>query len=452
MPSSSTPSTAPDTASLPTTDPAANARGAWPWRLSLRIQVAAAILLSVTVSSLLFAGSLLYANSELEDTLYDVYTAQELQQVKEHLKRNSAAPLPHSPRIHVYLRSRAAERPVPAPFAQREPGIYGDLEMDGRQYHLHVEDMKGDRIYVAMDVSEFDRKESHLRAIIIGGAILAPLAGFWAWLALSRRLTRPLADLARAVESIDPRRRRVRLSGAFHGYEVEQIAAGFDRYMERLDSFVEREQLFTAAASHELRTPLSVISTAADLLKVDATLNARQSAAIGRIHRAARDMIELTGTLLFLARDTGNRAQDAKSQVDLAEIVQRVVESYRPLASENHVQLQLDIQSSQVLRASESALSIVVGNLLRNAIVYAPEAAVEVRVAGSRVEIQDHGPGIEPELLELVFERNSRTRSTRGAGLGLYLARNVCERYGWHIALHSSPGQGTHGQVDFMPP
>ena len=423
---------------------------AWPWRLSLRVQVAAAILLSVTVSSLLFAGSLLYANGELEHALYNVYTTQELKQVRGQLQQDESAPLPHNTsRTHVYLRSRASERPVPELFAHKGPGTYANLFLNGRFYHLKVQDLKDDRIYVAMDVSEFERKESRLRMIIIGGAVMAPLAGFWAWLGLSRRLTRSLTELAHAVERIDPKRRRVRLAGTFQGYEVEQIAAGFDRYMERLDSFVEREQLFTAAASHELRTPLSVIFTAADLLKVDSGLSSRQAAAVGRIHRAAQDMIELTGTLLFLARDATVKSQDSSVQCDLAATLRRIVDNYRGLAADNNVALEVDIGRGDVLAAPESAVSIVLGNLLRNAIAFSPKAAVQVRLAGCRVDIVDSGPGIAPELLEQVFERNSRSRNSHGAGLGLYLAKNVCDRYGWNVMLRSQPGAGTRASVEF---
>jgi signal transduction histidine kinase len=417
-------------------------------RLGIRLQLTLAILFSVTIASFLLAGLVIYANDNLEHALYALHVDQELEEFAEHLEADPQTALRQSTAMQVYLRSREAEKPLPERFSRMAPGRYHDLIADGRFYHLAVQDVGRDRVYVAMDVTEFERKEARLERIILAGATLIPLAAIWVWLWLSYRLTRPLTELANAVARVDPRRRNVRLSGMFRGREIQSIAREFDRYMERLDGFVEREQEFTGAASHELRTPLTVIATACDLLVSTSGITDKQARTVARIERAAKDMMELITALLFLARDRSIELHDAGDPTCLARAAQQVVDDYRAVQRERNIEIQMALYGSDTVRAPASLVSIVLGNLLRNALAFA-EARVAVAVSGLQVRINDDGPGIEPDLLDHVFERHVRGSKSRGSGLGLYLVKHICERYGWAVTLESHEDKGTVAAVDF---
>jgi signal transduction histidine kinase len=93
----------------------------------------------------------------------------------------------------------------------------------------------------------------------------------------------------------------------------------------------------------------------------------------------------------------------------------------------------------------------VLDNLISNAVKYAPNAPVTIRVREAdrqlEFEVEDEGPGISPEHLAHLFERFYRVpdgnQSTRGTGLGLYICRKIIEAHDGEIGVDSEPGEGT---------
>src|SRR5690606_22468322 len=138
-----------------------------------------------------------------------------------------------------------------------------------------------------------------------------------------------------------------------------------DRYMERLDGFVEREQLFTAAAAHELRTPLAVIQGATEVLAEQSGLPPTAERATRRLERAIREMREYIEALLFLSREE-RRDADEQASCEVGRIVGQLVDDYRSLQQRKGLHWSMAAADELWLDVPPALPAIVVSNLLRN--------------------------------------------------------------------------------------
>jgi signal transduction histidine kinase len=411
-------------------------------RYGLQFQLTIAMLALVVICNTLFAFVIYLANDQFEDTLLDSQITSEMDEIIRRLEENSLDPLPQSANFHFYLDSRKVQKPIPELFSSKEAGTYHEVYFENRFYHLAVRQLDDDILYLAHDITEIEAQEHKLKLLLIAGTIITPLLTIWIGIWLSRKVIAPVRALGDEVANLDPQQRDVHLSKRYQGYEVERIAEAFDRYLKRMDEYVEREQSFSAAASHELRTPLSIISTSCELLADDASLSERSKAALIKITRASKQMSELVTAFLFLARGK-TEALSKNAKTELCPLLQQILDNHRHLVNPAHVTLQLTCEGSTIVQAPESHISIVISNILRNAIYHTKAGLISVALDKRNIIIKDTGSGIAPENLDSIFTRQTRDPYSPGYGLGLHIAKSICDRYGWRIRFESQLQQGT---------
>lgn len=248
-------------------------------------------------------------------------------------------------------------------------------------------------------------------------------------------------------------RPRTAAGGAGHDpAEAEHVAQGELRLAE-LAGALDTQRQMNALISHELRAPLATISAAAqslDMILSDSgeTVDSR----LARIHRSVARMTELMNQLLNQDR-LGEQAWTPRGeQTDLAELARDVVTAMQPDTA--HALL---IQADGVLPVycDRPLTSVVVRNLIHNAIKYSPaNEPVRIETGQTRIDgvamawmaVIDRGPGIEDEAQARIFEphfRRSAHRETQGMGIGLYLARRICQNQGGSLTMQSKVGVGT---------
>lgn len=171
---------------------------------------------------------------------------------------------------------------------------------------------------------------------------------------------------------------------------------------------------------------------------------------VNRISGLVRD-------ILFLSRERTPALEDT----DPAEICREVIELLSSPAMEAGVELALEgPEGSKGIRVDPRGLHTVLTDLLTNAIEACRGGSgsrgcrVELRYRyeedGRAVfEVQDNGPGIEPQIMELLFKRSVSTKGSKGSGLGLLVAKKIVEGHGGAIQVESSPGKGTLFRVTF---
>ncbi len=420
------------------------------YKQSLRRRITLSLLLFGSLLSMTITIGVYFALEEIEVELVEDSLKLEL----EFFLNSSDKPLGSvhqvSAKIVLYYVDDAQKERVPE-IIRDLPNGHHDLEHEEFLYHILIANDNHGTVYLVKDATTFEQREIAIHNALIGSVIVAILIALWLGSWLSGKIISPVSALARQVAELKPNSRMApRITNKYADDEVGQLAATFDRYLEQLAQFVEREQEFTANASHELRTPLATINGAAELLLENPELRDKARSQVERIARAGSRMSQMVEVLLLLAREPLPDDQSrTEARCSLKEACLESSEQHRFLIQEKPVTLRCDIIQDFTIKAPKAVIAIVLGNLVRNALIYTQEGSVVIRVDTDHVEIEDSGPGIPEERIEQIFERHYRGRESGGSGIGLAIVRRICERQQWQINITSEVAQGTTVTVTF---
>ena len=213
----------------------------------------------------------------------------------------------------------------------------------------------------------------------------------------------------------------------------------------------ELKSTFISIVSHELRTPVALIKGYASTLRRDdakwdkSTIN--DSLAV--IEEEADRLSKMIDDLLDASRLQAGGMNLNHADVSLPLLAQRVAERFSTQSNKHKIVAEFP-EKFPVILADETRLEQVVSNLVSNALKYAPKG--DIKIIGSMrpeqvvVCVSDEGPGIEAKDLPHIFDRFYRStnavKQTKGAGLGLYLARAIIEAHGGRIWADPKPDSG----------
>ena len=210
---------------------------------------------------------------------------------------------------------------------------------------------------------------------------------------------------------------------------------------------------FLAMLSHELRGPLNAISGWVHMLRSGTVPANDTQRALATIQRNAVAQTQLVEDLLDVSRIVSGRLTIDSVPVDLAEAVEGVVESLRPVAADKKITLVAQVERVGDVRGDPARLRQVTTNLLANAMKFTPaggRVTVSVHPEGAVgvLRVEDTGQGIEASFLPHVFERfrqadGSTARKHGGLGLGLAIVQHIAGLHGGSATADSAgPGQG----------
>ncbi|HEY0481328.1 MAG TPA: ATP-binding protein, partial [Kofleriaceae bacterium] len=232
-------------------------------------------------------------------------------------------------------------------------------------------------------------------------------------------------------------------------------------HKEQLEDAVERARLadrrkdeFLAMLGHELRNPLAPIATALELMELKDRQAMPKERAV--IRRQVDHLSRLIDDLLDVSRITRGKIQLTRQVLEIGTVLAKAIEMASPLLEKRMQRLVIDIpRRGLAVNADPMRLAQVFQNLVTNAAKYSePRSQITVRARrdGERVvvELADHGIGIAPELLPRLFDLfvqgdRALDRAQGGLGIGLTIARSLCELHGGTISV-ASAGTG-HGST-----
>ncbi|MGH7471997.1 MAG: sensor histidine kinase [Longimicrobiales bacterium] len=240
---------------------------------------------------------------------------------------------------------------------------------------------------------------------------------------------------------------------------LRSYAAAAEHDRRELEAVLKSHARMTRGITHDLKNPLGVILGHAELLEdgVRGELTPQQRESVSRIRSAAESLLELINTLLELARAESGQIHIRTERVELAPLIQDVVQNHRAKAENAGLLLgvQLDPSLGRI-QTDDARVAQVLGNLLSNAIKYTPAGRIcvraEPRASGGpdagpwiAISVEDTGRGIQPDHIEQIFQEFSRleTETKEGTGLGLAIARRIARLLGGDISAQSEPGKGS---------
>jgi signal transduction histidine kinase/CheY-like chemotaxis protein len=215
-----------------------------------------------------------------------------------------------------------------------------------------------------------------------------------------------------------------------------------------------RKDEFLAMLSHELRSPLAPILNAVQLLQLQKGENSVQQKARTIIERQVTKLSSLVDDLMEVSRITTGKIQLRHYRVVVSGIVERAVETARPLIDQRGHELTVSLPPDPIwLDADAARLEQVVINLLTNAAKYTDEGGhiwltVQQEDDECVLRVRDTGVGIAPELLPRIFDlftqaERSLDRSQGGLGIGLALVQRLVEMHQGRVEAYSTLGQGS---------
>jgi signal transduction histidine kinase/signal recognition particle receptor subunit beta len=312
---------------------------------------------------------------------------------------------------------------------------------------------------------EIRKKDARIRA-----AIVAPLVkkdevlGLIAVYFLDEDpegLTEKLRFLSALASHASVALENARLVSRIEGFNRELEQTVKDRTQELRSAYEELQELdhlkddFLSSVSHELLTPLTSICSFSEILLGSDPEESAESLPefLGIIHREAGRLTNRLKTLLDLSQIESGKVRLEHDPLDPTAVLLAAADDLRTEAGARDIRIEVAVpHDGLAIEGDQAWLARAVRHILANAVKFSDEGGIvraRSHAMNGSVEIvvEDEGPGIAPEYLEVIFERFKQlgellTTKPTGVGLGLPLARRIVEDHGGRISVASEPGKG----------
>ncbi len=337
-------------------------------------------------------------------------------------------------------------------------GGHSEFVVRGERWIVHTVVSRG---YVAQAAQRQSQRQQMAgeSAVQISTLMVALVAGVGVLLVLSLR--RGLAPLDVAARDI-----ATRSAGALSPLragdtprELMPVIDSTNELLRRLAESFSAQRRFLADAAHELRTPITALRLQLQLLQRSKDESSRQVALVDLEAGIDRSQ-HLVQQLLEIARSERDVETMQAQRVDLAALASNVAGTFAVRADSRGVDLGVRVHDRPLVDGDPMQLTVLLNNLVDNALRYAPGGAVDIEVVTEMAQpvlrVVDNGPGIPPEERDRVFDRffrgTSGSNDPGGSGLGLAIVRAIAEQHGAQIELDVGPdGRGLVFSVVFLP-
>ena len=335
----------------------------------------------------------------------------------------------------------------------REAGFY-EYGKDEDGLVMHISQLQNQTLYLLYYRGQVDALVLYYGIFPLFTVLLILYLSLWLTYRYNRRTVSPIIRLAKEINRLDLNQPEISIINDFVGSfdannEIQTLSDAISRLGERLNDFTSRERNFTRDASHELRSPLTVINIAADMLLSEQELSPPAYKSVIRIKRAIDDMRQLTEVFLLLAREN----EDALTTEDfyINDIIEEEIEQAGLLHKNKNILIKFQPRNRLKIKTSAPVMSVLLGNLIRNAVLYTEQGQVTISIDQQSVIISDSGQGIPASELNQLFQPFHRGENVNasGYGIGLTIVKRLSDRFNWPVRVHSEPEKGTRFEVSF---
>lgn len=262
---------------------------------------------------------------------------------------------------------------------------------------------------------------------------------------LTDHLIAPLKHIPEILEKNEPPQK---------GEIYEEIIPLIEEIKKVKNSQEQMRQEFTANVSHELKTPLTAISGYAELIETGMAQEEDSIKFARKIRSESTRMLELIGDIIRLSKLDASSQKPLEDVIDLVSVAEECKERLAQQAEQRGIRITISGQS-QPIQGSTSEITVMIYNLIDNAIKYNRENGnIDIEISDRTFTISDTGIGIPKDGIPRIFERfyridKSRSRAKGGTGLGLSIVKHIAERHNADIDVQSTLNVGTKITVNF---
>lgn len=267
----------------------------------------------------------------------------------------------------------------------------------------------------------------------------------------SERITRPLKVMAHAAREYAQGNYEVRVPEDSMCREIDELAGSFNSMARDLQKLDELTKGFIGNVSHEFKTPMTTIGGFVDGM-LDGTIPCdQQQKYLHIISDEVKRLSRMVGSMLDAAKLQSGELLINPAPFDFTEMSSEIVLSFEQKITAKHLDVDVDFADRLTVLGDRDQIYRVVYNLVDNAVKFINEGGtlrLTAYPAGSMCEfsIMNTGGGIEPEEIPHLFDRfyktdRSRSRDRTGAGLGLYIVKNIINLHGGDISVRSDGGE-----------
>ena len=211
--------------------------------------------------------------------------------------------------------------------------------------------------------------------------------------------------------------------------EFKLLNAALNQMMEKIRNDYENVKEFTGNISHEIQTPLSVIRLKCDLLLQSSPLSSEQAVLIRDIQLTNSRLSKLNKTLVLFTKIENNQFP-LKKNISLNEVLERHLEVFSSIAESRNITINYNKNDDFLVEGDPMLIDVLLVNLIKNAVIHNIEdGLVNIEVGKNEILISNSGQNHDLSGLD-IFERYKKIGKSDGTfGLGLSLAKNICNLY-----------------------
>lgn len=258
----------------------------------------------------------------------------------------------------------------------------------------------------------------------------------------NRTVTSKYSELQPVAEILNERNRNIQR-------QMNEISAEKE--------LVEKARLskdeFISNITHEMNTPLTSIHGYAELLSAGGMTAEQQKTAYKTILTQSERLTNLIACIINYSELDSDDLPPY--EVDFSSLARETLQALKPEADKRNVTVTENIDDNVIIMSRHERLSEIFGNLVRNAIKYNKDGgSITVTLTRQSLTVEDTGIGISEENMDKVFSRfftvdKSHNGKNGGFGLGLAVAKKICQKSGWKISVESTLGEGSKFTVEF---
>ena len=330
-------------------------------------------------------------------------------------------------------------------------GILGvNGERGARALGIAVKLESGDTLVLARNTSIADRVGVMIRSALGWALSLILIPGVIGGYLLSRGPLRRVRTIDTAIQPVMRGDLGTRLPVSDRRDELDMLASIVNRMLDQIENLLGEVKGVSDSIAHDLRTPLTRLRAQLHRVRQQTSDDDARTPTIERCIADVDSLLDRFRALLRISELEDMRRRAGFGDVDLSETLQRVHELYAPLAEEKNIEFSFKADKLPALQADAPLLFEAIGNLVDNAIKFAPVGGKVGMYAlreprGPRIDVLDSGPGVPESEREAVlrrFYRSGVATGEGGYGLGLPLVAAIAKLHGFCFEIGEQPGGG----------